>query len=403
MQCVPYKDEDRDSCPDPLTAYLTDRIALLLDEKEKISNNMKRLEVQRNELNAKVYNLNEEIRHLLEPEKNIGTVAKLRGNGKVVVHLRNEGKYIVKVSPDVKYTDLRPSSRVALESDSRKILRILPKHVDPLVSLMKVEKAPDATYDMIGGLDKQITELKEVIELPIKFPELFESLGIEQPKGVILYGPPGTGKTLLARAVAHHTDSTFIRVSGGELVQKYIGEGSRLVRELFVMARQHAPSIIFIDEVDSIGGTRGGGERSDSEVQRTMLELLNQLDGFEPTENIKIIMATNRIDMLDSALLRPGRIDRKIEIPNPDTKGREDILKIHSRRMNVVRGVDLAAIAAMMDKSSGADLKAVCSEAGMFALRERRTHVTQQDFEMAVVKVKASLKESGVEMSKMWK
>eukprot|EP00766_Chilomastix_caulleryi_P000834 gnl/Chilomastix_caulleri/1811.p1 GENE.gnl/Chilomastix_caulleri/1811~~gnl/Chilomastix_caulleri/1811.p1 ORF type:complete len:170 (+),score=64.96 gnl/Chilomastix_caulleri/1811:301-810(+) len=169
------------------------------------------------------------------------------------------------------------------------------------------------------------------------------------------------------------------------------------------MARQHAPSIIFIDEVDSIGGTRGGGENADSEVQRTMLELLNQLDGFEPTENIKIIMATNRIDMLDNALLRPGRIDRKIEIPNPDAKGREDILKIHSRRMNIVRGVDLGAIATMMDKSSGADLKAVCSEAGMYALRERRTHVTQQDFEMAVVKVKASLKESGVEMSKMWK
>ena len=167
----------------------------------------------------------------------------------------------------------------------------------------------------MGGLDKQIRQIKEVIELPIKHPELFESLGIAQPKGVLLYGPPGTGKTLLARAVAHHTDCCFIRVSGSELVQKYIGEGARMVRELFVMARAHAPSIIFMDEVDSIGSSRGGGKggsRGDSEVQRTMLELLNQLDGFEPAQNIKILMATNRIDILDDALLRPGRIDRKI-------------------------------------------------------------------------------------------
>jgi 26S proteasome regulatory subunit T6 len=183
---------------------------------------------------------------------------------------------------------------------------------------MMVEKVPDSTYDMIGGLDQQIKEIKEVIELGLKHPELFESLGIAQPKGVLLYGPPGTGKTLLARAVAHHTDCKFIRVSGSELVQKYIGEGSRMVRELFVMAREHAPSIIFMDEIDSIGSSRvEGSSGGDSEVQRTMLELLNQLDGFEPTKNIKVIMATNRLDILDPALLRPGRIDRKIEFPPP--------------------------------------------------------------------------------------
>merc|ERR1719436_2015650 len=178
-----------------------------------------------------------------------------------------------------------------------------------------VEKVPNATYDMIGGLDKQIKEIKEVIELPVKHPELFESLGIAQPKGVLLYGPPGTGKTLLARAVAHHTDCCFIRVSGSELVQKYIGEGARMVRELFVLAREKAPSIIFMDEIDSIGTSRGESGRGDSEVQRTMLELLNQLDGFEPASNIKVIMCTNRLDILDPALLRPGRIDRKIEFP----------------------------------------------------------------------------------------
>jgi 26S proteasome regulatory subunit T6 len=203
---------------------------------------------------------------------------------------------------------------------------------------MRVEKVPDSTYETLGGLEKQVKEIKEVIELPIKHPEIFESLGLSQPKGVLLYGPPGTGKTLLARAVAHHTDCCFIRVSGSELVQKYIGEGSRMVRELFVMARESAPSIIFMDEVDSIGSSRiEGSEGGDSEVQRTMLELLNQLDGFESASNIKVLMATNRLDILDDALIRPGRIDRKIEFPNPNEAARADILKIHSRKMNLMR------------------------------------------------------------------
>merc|ERR1712023_365281 len=203
---------------------------------------------------------------------------------KVLVKVHPDGKFVVDLDKSIEMSQVTPNCRVALKSDSYTLHKILPSKVDPLVSLMKVEKVPDSTYDMIGGLDEQIKEIKEVIELPIKHPELFESLGIAQPKGVIMYGPPGTGKTLLARAVAHHTDCTFIRVSGSELVQKYIGEGSRMVRELFVMAREHAPSIIFMDEVDSIGSARmdsGGGGGGDSEVQRTMLELLNQLDGFE--------------------------------------------------------------------------------------------------------------------------
>jgi 26S proteasome regulatory subunit T6 len=204
---------------------------------------------------------------------------------------------VVDFDSEIELSALTPNIRVALRSDSYTIHKILPNKVDPLVSLMMVEKVPDSTYEMVGGLDKQIKEIKEVIELPVKHPELFESLGIAQPKGVLLYGPPGTGKTLLARAVAHHTDCKFIRVSGSELVQKYIGEGSRMVRELFVMAREHAPSIIFMDEIDSIGSSRGesGSGGGDSEVQRTMMELLNQLDGFESAKNIKVIMATNRI------------------------------------------------------------------------------------------------------------
>ena len=295
--------------------------------------------------------------------------------------------------PTIDITKLNTNDRVALRNDSYMLHLVLPSKVDPLVSLMKLEKVPDSTYDMIGGCDKQIKEIKEVIELPIKHPELFESLGIAQPKGVLMYGPPGTGKTLLARAVAHHTECTFIRVSGSELVQKYIGEGSRMVRELFVMAREHAPSIIFMDEIDSIGGQRQDGESGgDSEVQRTMLELLNQLDGFEATNQIKVIM-----------LLRPGRIDRKIEFPNPNEDARLDILCIHSRRMNLTRGIDLRKIASGMNEASGAETKSVCTEAGMFALRERRVHVTQSDFEMAVAKVMKKDNEKNMSLRKLWK
>ena len=347
-----------------------------------------RLQAQRNALNTKVRNLREELVLLQEPGSYVGEVVKVMGKDKILVKVGNEGKYIVDLDKGVQMSDVTVGARVALRQDSYALHRILPTKVDPLVSLMKVEKVPDASYDMVGGLDKQIQELKEVIELPIKHPELFEALGVAQPKGVLMYGPPGTGKTLLARAVAHHTDCTFIRVSGAELVQKYIGEGARMVRELFVMAREAAPTIIFMDEVDSIGGARSdGGQGGDSEVQRTMLELLNQLDGFEPTQSIKVIMATNRIDILDPGLLRPGRIDRKVEFPAPNEASREHILKIHSRKMNLMRGIDLHKIATLLPTASGAECKAVCTEAGMFALRERRVHVTQEDFEMAVGKV----------------
>jgi len=363
--------------------------------------NLRRLEAQRNDLNNKVRMLHEEIHLLQEPGSYVGEVVKPMGKTKVLVKVHPEGKYVVDLHKDIKMSDITPTTRVALKNDSYQLHKILPNKVDPLVSLMKVEKVPDSTYEMIGGLDQQIKEIKEVIELPIKHPELFESLGIAQPKGVLLYGPPGTGKTLLARAVAHHTDCTFIRVSGSELVQKYIGEGSRMVRELFVLAREHAPSIIFMDEIDSIGSARM--ERGDSEVQRTMLELLNQLDGFESTQNIKVLMCTNRIDILDPALLRPGRIDRKIEFPNPGEGARVDILKIHSRRMNLTRGIDLKKISDQMGGASGAEIKAVCTEAGMFALRERRTHVTQDDFEMAVSKVMRKDNEKNMSLKKLWK
>ncbi|CZT99644.1 26S protease regulatory subunit 8 [Plasmodium falciparum Santa Lucia] len=380
---------------------------LKIEEYESIINkklqNKKRLEAQRNELNARVRELCDEIQYLLEAASYVGEIVKPMGKNKVLVKINPEGKYVVDIARHINISHCTPNTRVALYNDSYKLHKILPSKVDPLVSLMKVEKVPDSTYEMVGGLDQQVKEVKEVIELPVKHPEIFESLGISQPKGVLLYGPPGTGKTLLARAVAHHTDCTFIRVSGSELVQKYIGEGSRMVRELFVMAREHAPSIIFMDEIDSIGSQRIEGEHGDSEVQRTMMELLNQLDGFESTQNIKVIMCTNRIDILDEALLRPGRIDRKIEFPNPNVEARMEILKIHSRKMNLMRGIDMLKIATDMNNCSGAEVKAVCTEAGMFALRERRVHVTQEDFEMAVAKVMKQDAEKNFTLRKLWK
>mmetsp|Transcript_112637 Transcript_112637/g.220792 ORF Transcript_112637/g.220792 Transcript_112637/m.220792 type:complete len:407 (-) Transcript_112637:92-1312(-) len=387
-----------------LKSYYVSKVEELQIKIRDKTQNFERLKAQRNELNNKVRLMREELTQLHEPGSYVGEVVKPMGKLKVLVKVNPEGKYVVDLDKDIDINKCTPNTRVALKSDSYTLHKILPTKVDPLVSLMKVEKVPDSTYDMVGGLTRQIQEIKEVIELPIKHPELFDSLGVAQPKGVLLYGPPGTGKTLLARAVAHHTDCTFIRVSGSELVQKYIGEGSRMVRELFIMAREAAPTIIFMDEIDSIGSSRqDGSQGGDSEVQRTMLELLAQLDGFEATQNIKVIMATNRIDILDSALLRPGRIDRKIEFPNPTASSRADIIGIHSRRMNLLRGIDLMKIAEKMNNASGAECKGVCTEAGMFALRERRIHVTQEDFEMAVAKVMKKDSDQDMSMKMLWK
>ncbi|MCP9258327.1 26S protease regulatory subunit 8 [Dirofilaria immitis] len=367
-----------------LKRYYKTKIEDMLQRVAEKTQNLRRLHAQRNELNTKVRMLKEELQQLHEQGSYVGEV-------------HPEGKYVVDLDKGIDINSVTSGCRVALRADSYALHKVLPNKIDPLVSLMMVEKVPDSTYEMIGGLDKQIKEIKEVIELPVKHPELFDALGIAQPKfWVLLYGPPGTGKTLLARAVAHHTECTFI--------QKFIGEGARMVRELFVMAREHAPSIIFMDEIDSIGSSRvEGSSGGDSEVQRTMLELLNQLDGFEATKNIKVIMATNRIDILDPALLRPGRIDRKIEFPAPDEKARADILKIHSRKMNLMRGINMRKIAEAIPGASGAEVKAVCTEAGMFALRERRIHVTQEDFEMAVGKVMQKDSDKNMSLKKLWK
>jgi len=384
--------------------YLNSEIVKLERIKEENEKEIQRLEATKDQMNSQVRSLQSELERLLRPPLNIAEVIKVMSNTEVLIKMDHDTRYVVEVDKSVKIKDLQKEMRVAVTTDSHEIQRVLPNRIDPLISMMMVEKVPDSTYEMIGGLDKQIEEVKEVIELSIKHPELFKNLGIAQPKGILLYGPPGTGKTLLARAVAHHTESTFIRISGSELVQKYIGEGARMVRDVFKMAKQHSPAIIFLDEIDSIGSARSGsGKGSDSEVQRTMLELLNQLDGFDATHNIKVIMATNRIDILDSALLRPGRIDRKIELPAPNEESRLQILKIHSRKMNLNRGINLKSIVELMPGASGAEVKGVCTEAGMYAIRERRVHVTQEDFQLAVSKVMTRMSKNNVSISQMWK
>jgi 26S proteasome regulatory subunit T1 len=261
----------------------------------------------------------------------------------------------------------------------------LPPRIDPSVSMMQVEEKPDVTYNDVGGCKEAIERIREVVELPLTNPEKFVQLGIDPPKGVLLYGPPGTGKTLLAKAVANRTDATFIRVIGSELVQRYIGEGARMIRELFQLARTKKACIIFFDEVDAVGGARGGD--GDDEIQRTMLEMVNQMDGFDSRGNIKVIMATNRPDTLDPALTRPGRMDRKLEIGLPDLEGRSNILRIHSKSLSCEKGIRFELIARLCPNATGADLRSVCTEAGMFAIRSRRKTVNEKDMLEAVNKV----------------
>jgi 26S proteasome regulatory subunit T2 len=258
---------------------------------------------------------------------------------------------------------------------------VLVEDQDPTVSVMKVEKAPTESYGDIGGLDEQVREMKECVELPLTNPELYEEIGISAPKGVILYGEPGTGKTLLAKAVANQTSANFLRVVGSELIKKYSGEGPKLVREIFKAAEEMAPTIVFIDEIDAIGAKRYTTDSSGGqEVQRTMLELLTQLDGFDTRSDVKVIMATNKIENLDPALIRPGRIDRKIKFPLPDEKTKRRIFQIHTSKMSLDADVDLEELVMAKDDLSGADIKAMCSEAGLLALRERRMCVKMEDF-----------------------
>ncbi|WZY91948.1 hypothetical protein YC2023_064277 [Brassica napus] len=325
-------------------------------------------------------------------------------DAKYVTNVKQIAKFVVGLGDKVSPTDIEEGMRVGVDRNKYQIQIPLPPKIDPSVTMMTVEEKPDVTYNDVGGCKEQIEKMREVVELPMLHPEKFVKLGIDPPKGVLCYGPPGTGKTLLARAVANRTDACFIRVIGSELVQKYVGEGARMVRELFQprllysdmlftilalqMARSKKACIVFFDEVDAIGGARfDDGVGGDNEVQRTMLEIVNQLDGFDARGNIKVLMATNRPDTLDPALLRPGRLDRKVEFGLPDLESRTQIFKIHTRTMNCERDIRFELLARLCPNSTGADIRSVCTEAGMYAIRARRKTVTEKDFLDAVNKV----------------
>ena len=298
---------------------------------------------------------------------------------KYLINIKQFAKFVVGLSDKVAASDIEEGMRVGVDHQKYQICIPLPPKIDPSVTMMQVEEKPDVTYADIGGCKESIEQMREVTELPLTHPERFERLGIDPPKGVMLYGPPGTGKTLCARAVANRTDATFIRVIGSELVQKYVGEGARMVRELFQMARTKKAAIIFFDEVDAIGGARGDDSgHSDTEVQRTMLEIVNQLDGFDARGNIKVMMATNRPDTLDPALTRPGRMDRKIEIGLPDLEGRTSIFRIHCKQLSVEKDIRYELLARLCPNTTGADLRSVCTEAGMYAIRARRQMITEK-------------------------
>lgn len=311
----------------------------------------------------------------------IGTLEEFIDDDHAIVSSGQGLEYYSFIMSFVDKDMLEPGCTVFLNNKDHTVVGVMESDVDPLVSVMKLEKAPSETYADIGGLDCQIQEIKESVELPLTNPELFQEMGIKPPKGVILYGLPGTGKTLLAKAVANSTSATFLRIVGSELIQKYLGDGPKLVREMFKVADTHAPSIIFIDEIDAIGHKRYDTDSSgDKEIQRTMLELLNQLDGFDTRDDIKVIMATNKIESLDSALIRPGRIDRKIEFGMPDATTKRRIFSIHTSKMTLDSSVNIEELITSKEDLSGADIKAICTEAGMSALRERRKFVSMPDF-----------------------
>ncbi len=318
----------------------------------------------------------------------VAAVVDVLENGEVYLRQQGNNQEYLTVVNDKLHSTLKPGMKVAV-NNTLSIVKIIGNIYDARVRVMELDEQPNVTFDQIGGLREEIEEVREAVEYPLTKPEIYKRIGVEPPKGILLYGPPGTGKTLIAKAVARQSKACFIRMSGSELVHKYIGEGAQLVRELFTLARERAPAIVFIDEIDAIGSMRtNDGTSGSAEVQRTLMQLLAEMDGFGNRGNIRIMAATNRIDMLDPALLRPGRFDRIIEIPLPDAEARIEILKIHSAKMTLSRNVDLPVVAELAGKTTGADLQAICREAGMMAIRRNADAVGQEDFIAAIRKVK---------------
>ncbi|MGA1821066.1 MAG: proteasome-activating nucleotidase [Thermoplasmatota archaeon] len=379
---------------------LEEEIKILLNQKKSLEYtfNLER-EAYKRELSGAYDDLNKQTREknqlkrqleeIMKPPMLVGEVIDILERGELIIKNGTGQSFITTRSKNVKPDEIKIGSRVGLDKSNLVVMRILSHGKDPIIMGSELIEKPAVTYDDIGGIDSVITEVKEMVELPLKKPDLFKRIGIKPPNGVLLVGAPGTGKTLIAKAVANSANCTFIRIVGSEMVQKFIGEGGRLVRELFQLAREKKPAIIFIDEIDAIGARRLGMDTTgDREVQRTLMQLLAEMDGFHPLDNIGIIAATNRKDIIDDALLRPGRFDRIIEVPLPNKDGRRKIIDIHTKDMKLARGLDKDRLVQDTDGFSGADLRNLCTEAGMFAIRNNHRSVRMSDFENALEKSK---------------
>jgi proteasome regulatory subunit len=378
---------DLPNSPEDDLRALEEAYAALRDESQQLINERNALEADVRQLRKKIDRLDENVNLLKMPPLIIGHIQDILDHERAIVRSSNGTVFQVSLNQRLEPDLLKPGTRVALNQDSLSVIEVLHEAWDPMVSGAEMVEKPTTTYADVAGLDEQVESVREAIELPLTKPELFEKIGIVPPKGVLLVGPPGCGKTLLAKAVANQTDATFIRMVGSELAQKYIGEGGRMVRELFSLAKEKSPSVIFLDEIDAIGAKRLDGSTSgDREVQRTLMQLLAELDGFDALHDVKIIAATNRPDILDDALLRPGRFDRVIEIPIPDDASRKAILSVHLDAMNTKK-VSVGRVVERTSGYSGAELKATCVEAGMIAIRDGRSSVTQADMMEAITRL----------------
>jgi len=380
---MPYDDE---ASRQEKIDSLQERLEVLESQNEEMRDKLLDANAENNKYQQKLERLTHENKKLKQSPLFVATVQELTDEGVIIKQHGNNQEALTEVTDEMR-EDLEPDSRVAV-NNSLSIVKALDDETDVRARVMQVDRSPEVTYQDIGGIDEQIDEVRETVEMPLRNPGMFEEVGIEPPAGVLLHGPPGTGKTMLAKAVANQTDATFIKMAGSELVHKFIGEGAKLVRDLFELARQNEPAVIFIDEIDAIAAKRTDSKTSgDAEVQRTMMQLLAEMDGFEERGEIRIIAATNRFDMLDRAILRPGRFDRLIEVPEPNEEGRREIFQIHTRNMNIDDDVEFENLARQVTMASGADIKAICTEAGMFAIRDDRTEVTMADFENAYEKI----------------
>ena len=372
----------------------------LKEEKSESTKKLRSLEtkelkqnISNRQLEGKIKELKGEINSFKKTPLILATITEVFDDNRVGIRGHVGHDFVVTYPGSIDKEKVVAGARVSLNQESLAVVEVLPSKKEADIMAMEIEEKPDIDYDDIGGLEKAIVEVKETVELPIKKPELFKEIGIDPPKGILLYGPPGTGKTLLAKAVANQTDSTFIKLVASEFVNKFLGEGARYVRQVFELAKEKAPAIIFIDEIDAIGAKRTHeSQGADREVQRTLMQLLSELDGFESRGNVGIIAATNRPDILDDALIRPGRFDRAIEVPLPDKKGRTKILEIHTKKMKIDEEIDFDSISELTEGFSGADLKAICTEAGMFAIRAERKKIISKDFMDAIDKIIESAK-----------